>query len=118
MLNLQQLSSLLQDLESDHVERTQATDKTDKFAQAICAFANDLPGYRQPGYLIVGVDGSGKSTGLNVTVNSFKTLLRYAPMAIFSLCRRWPSPSLRCPVAMLPLSRCSLRTCRRFATKA
>lgn len=59
--------SLLQDLESDRIERTVSTHNTDKFAQAICAFANDLPGHRQPGYLLIGVDDLGRPSGLQVT---------------------------------------------------
>lgn len=55
------------DLESDRVERTTSTTNTDKFAQAICAFANDVPNHRQPGYLLVGVDDRGQVAGLCVT---------------------------------------------------
>lgn len=67
MLTQEQLIALLSDLESDRIERCQSLDKTDKFAQAICAFANDLPGHRAPGYLIAGVDDAGKPTGLNIS---------------------------------------------------
>lgn len=38
------IQSLLDDLESDRSERTRSVNNTDKFGQAICAFANDLPG--------------------------------------------------------------------------
>jgi ATP-dependent DNA helicase RecG len=55
MLTHDQLSSLLIDLESDRVERTTSIGKTDKFGEAICAFANDLPHHRQLGYLLIGV---------------------------------------------------------------
>lgn len=34
----------------------------DKFCEAICAFANDLPGTDQPGYLFIGVDDHGQPT--------------------------------------------------------
>ena len=37
------IRGLLGDLENDSVERTISTTNTDKFGQAICAFANDLP---------------------------------------------------------------------------
>ena len=67
MLTQNQLIDLLSDIESDHVERTESTDKTDKFSEALCAFANDMPNHRQPGYLIVGVDKKGKPCGLKVT---------------------------------------------------
>lgn len=51
---------LMADLESDRVERTVSLSNTDKFTQAICAFANDMPHHRQPGYPLLGVkDGRG-----------------------------------------------------------
>lgn len=63
-----ELLRLMSDLESDRVERTISTTNTDKFAEAICAFANDLPQHRQPGVLFVGVDDkTGRPTGLEVT---------------------------------------------------
>ncbi len=60
MLTPDQLFSLITDLESDRIERTTSTTKLDKFAEAICAFANDLPNYRQPDYLLIGVMDNGK----------------------------------------------------------
>ena len=50
-----EIRALLNDIESDRVERTISTTNTDKFGQAICAFANDLPDYRLSGYLFLGV---------------------------------------------------------------
>jgi len=67
MLTKEQLKVLLSDLESDRIERTTSTTHTDKFAQAVCAFANDYPNHRQPGYLIIGVDDKGVPSGLTVT---------------------------------------------------
>lgn len=67
MLTEAQLTELLSDLESDRVERTISVSDTDKFCQAICAFANDLPNHRQPGYLLVGVKDNGNLSGLSVT---------------------------------------------------
>lgn len=58
---------LLTDLESDRVERTISTNNTDKFCEAICAFSNDMPGHRQPGYLLIGVNDDGTLSGLNVS---------------------------------------------------
>lgn len=48
MITIDEIRALLNDLESDRVERTISTTNTDKFGQAICAFANDLPDHRQP----------------------------------------------------------------------
>lgn len=67
MLTHDQLAVLLADLELDRVERTISTRDTDKFGEAICAFANDLPNHRQPGYLLVGVRDNGQRSGLKVT---------------------------------------------------
>lgn len=67
MLTEARLLELLSDMESDCVERTTSTSDTDKFSQAICAFANDLPNHRSPGYLLVGVNDNGCLSGLNVT---------------------------------------------------
>ena len=50
---------MLSDLESDRAERTLSTTNTDKFGQAICAFANDMPNHKMPGYLFLGVDDDG-----------------------------------------------------------
>lgn len=67
MLSEQELRALMFDLESDSVERTVSTRDTDKFGEAICAFSNDFPNHRQPGYLLIGVDDSGSPSGLQVT---------------------------------------------------
>ena len=67
MLTTEQLRALIADHESDRVELTISTTNTDKFGEAICAFANDFPNHRQPGYLIVGVDDDGTVGGLTVT---------------------------------------------------
>lgn len=68
MISAESLQALLVDMESDRVERTVSTNDTDKFAQAVCAFANDFPGHRQPGYLIIGAhDKTGALSGLKVT---------------------------------------------------
>lgn len=68
MLNPNDIQALLDDLESDRVERTIATKDTIKFSEAICAFANDMPNHRLPGYLIVGADNkTGAVAGIPIT---------------------------------------------------
>lgn len=57
------IPSLLADLESFRVERTRSLSDTEKHARAICAFANDMPGSQQPGYLFIGVDDAGRPAG-------------------------------------------------------
>ncbi len=74
MITEQELLKLLADLESDRVERTISTSNTDKFAQAVCAFANNFPAHRQPGYLLIGVEDNGQPSGLKVTDDLLQSL--------------------------------------------
>lgn len=74
MITIDELLVLIQDLESDTVERTVSTNNTDKFCQAICAFANDLPNHRRPGYLLIGVKDDGGLSGLSVTDELMKNI--------------------------------------------
>lgn len=62
-----ELRTLFKDLESDLIERTISTTNTDKFGQAICAFANDLPNHQKPGFLFLGVTDDGNVQGIDVT---------------------------------------------------
>jgi len=61
------LRGMLADLESDLVERKESTSATDKIAQAICAYANDLPGYDTSGVVFVGAIDDGRPSGLAIT---------------------------------------------------
>ncbi len=67
MISHDELSNLLSDIESDHVERTVSLTNTDKYCEAICAFSNDFPNRRQPGYLIIGADDHGSPAGLTIS---------------------------------------------------
>jgi ATP-dependent DNA helicase RecG len=70
----QELRALIANHEADRVEFTVATNDTNKFSEAVCAFANDLPNHGQPGHLIVGVDNSGRIAGTNVTDEMLRNL--------------------------------------------
>ncbi len=59
MVSPEELKVMIGDLESDRIERTTSTNNTDNFAQAVCAFANDLANHRAPGFLIVGINEEG-----------------------------------------------------------
>jgi ATP-dependent DNA helicase RecG len=63
---LTELESLLNDDESDRAERTVSLTDTDKFAEAICAFANDMPNHRKPGYLFIGATTDGRASGARI----------------------------------------------------
>ncbi|NOT59011.1 MAG: transcriptional regulator [Acidobacteria bacterium] len=70
----QELEQLLQDMESDRVERKASISDPDKICQAICAFANDLPNYQLPGVIFVGIHDNGNCTGLTITDKLLLTL--------------------------------------------
>ncbi len=57
------------DPESELVERKESLrgDAPKKIRQAVCAFANDLPGHGQPGVVFVGLRDDGRPVGLQVT---------------------------------------------------
>ncbi len=74
MTTADEILKLLEDIESDRIERTISTTNTDKFGQAICAFANDLPNHNMPGYLIIGADD--KTGNVNGSVNITDQLLQ------------------------------------------
>jgi ATP-dependent DNA helicase RecG len=54
MLSDDELLELFRAEESDRVERKESLANTDRVAQAICAFANDLPNHRRPGVVFIG----------------------------------------------------------------
>jgi ATP-dependent DNA helicase RecG len=75
MLSNDELEALNRNLESDRVERTISTTNTDKFSEAICAFSNDFPNHKLPGYLVIGIDDkTGFPVGITVTDELLKNL--------------------------------------------
>jgi ATP-dependent DNA helicase RecG len=106
-----ELTALLDDLESDRVERKRAWagDAPEKARQAVCAFANDLPNHGQPGIVFIGANDDGSAANIAVTDRLLQTLsdiktdgktgppptltaerrvLKDAPMAIVTV---WPA---------------------------
>ncbi len=63
MESTEELERLLVSTETDRVEKTISRNKTDKFCEAICAFANDLPGHSLPGFLFIGARSNGAADG-------------------------------------------------------
>ncbi len=65
----QQLERMLADLESDLVERKEsfAGNASNRVREAVCAFANDLPGHRQAGVVFIGARDDGTPSGLAIT---------------------------------------------------
>ena len=68
-LSDEELEVLLADLESDRVERKETFkgDAPEKLRQAICAFANDLPGHGKAGVAFIGIKDDGTPRGLAIT---------------------------------------------------
>jgi predicted HTH transcriptional regulator len=59
MLTEKELKELFEDIESDRVERKKTEADGKKIRDAICAFANDMPGHGKPGVIFVGVNDDG-----------------------------------------------------------
>ena len=75
-LSDQELLHLLDDLESDRVERKESFkgDAPSKVREAVCAFANDLAGHRLPGIVVIGAKDDGRLCGIEVTDELLRTL--------------------------------------------
>lgn len=110
-LSDEQLTALLDNIESDRIERKKAWagDASEKARQAVCAFANDLPNYGEPGIIFIGANDDGSAANITITDQLLQTLsdmktdgkivppptltveqriLKGAPMAIVSV---WPA---------------------------
>lgn len=79
MITEEQLLKLLGDAESFRVEKTASVTDAAKFSEAVCTFANDMPGARLPGYLLIGADDkTGAPSGLTVTDELLRNLAALA----------------------------------------
>ncbi len=74
MITKDEIQELLHSTETYRVERTVSTGDMDKFQEAICAFANDMPNSRKKGYLILGAHDDGRLSGLKVTDDLLKKI--------------------------------------------
>ncbi len=74
-----ELENLLNDTESDRVERKRSFkgDTSKRARQAVCAFANDFPNHNQPGILFIGAEDDGSPSKETI---SDKLLLSLAHM--------------------------------------
>ena len=74
MITKDELLDLLKSTETYRVEKTISTTNKDKFCEAICAFANDMPNSNKPGYLLIGVDDNGRRNGLKANEALLKNI--------------------------------------------
>ena len=87
-----ELLSLLKDLESDSVERKESLANPDRIREAICAFANDLPGNQKPGVIFIGAKDDGSCA--NLTIDD-KLLLNLAAMRDDGSIQPFPSMEVK-----------------------
>ena len=73
-MNEHELTELIAHHEADRVEFTISTKDTDKFSEAVCAFANDLPKHDRPGHLVIGVDDKGRYAGISISDELLRNL--------------------------------------------
>ncbi len=73
-MNDGELEVLLNDLESDRVERKASISDKGVIRCCICAFANDLPNHQQPGVLFIGANDNGSCANLAITDQLLITL--------------------------------------------
>lgn len=91
-----ELLGLLNDTESDRAERKRSFkgDTPTRARQAVCAFANDLPNYNEPGVLFIGVEDSGEPSGVEITdrmlldLSDMKTDGNILPLPVLSVEKR------------------------------
>lgn len=74
MLSNQELKVILESGESDWVEFTESSGDLDKIRKAICAFANDLPDHRKPGFAFIGIKDDGSCAGMTIDDKLLQTL--------------------------------------------
>ena len=74
MLTNQELEELLKNGENDRVEFTEFSRDLDKIREAICAFANDLPGHGKPGLVFIGIKDDGRCAELAIDDKLLQTL--------------------------------------------
>ncbi|HYD61314.1 MAG TPA: ATP-binding protein [Noviherbaspirillum sp.] len=105
-----ELLEMLNDTESDRVERKESFkgDVPKKARQAVCAFANDLPGYDQPGVLFIGAKDSGEPSNLEITdqlllsLADIKTDGNILPLPVLSVEKRILKGAEMAVVTVLP----------------
>lgn len=105
-----ELLVLVNDTESDRVERKESFkgDVAKKARQAVCAFANDLPGHDKPGVLFIGATDCGEPSHLEITdqlllsLADIKTDGNILPLPVLSVEKRTLKGAPMAVVTVLP----------------
>lgn len=66
MITEAKVQELIADMESDWIERTVSI-REDKLGPAVCAYSNDFPNHKHPGYILLGVNDDGTLAGMTWT---------------------------------------------------
>lgn len=106
----QELEILLDNTESDRAERKETFkgDVPKKARQAVCAFANDLPGHNEAGILFIGAKDNGEPSGLEITdrlllaLADMKTDGNILPLPVLSVEKRILKGSEMSVVTVMP----------------
>lgn len=106
----EELEALLDDVESDLAERKQSfkSDTPKKARQAVCAFANDLPGHLQSGVLFIGAKDNGAPSNEPITdellrnLADMKTDGNILPLPVLTVEKRFLKGAEMAVVIVLP----------------
>lgn len=79
MITAKELQKLIHNGESARVEFTESFSKStaDKAGEAICAFANDLPDTKEPGYFIIGIHDDRSFSNPDIDEQMIQSLLSF-----------------------------------------
>jgi ATP-dependent DNA helicase RecG len=66
MITEDKVRDLIANMESDWIERTVSI-REDKLGPAVCAYSNDFPNHKHPGYILLGVKDDGQLAGTKWT---------------------------------------------------
>jgi len=105
----EELEALLNDMESDRVERKRAfRNEGDAARQVVCAFSNDLPNHNESGILFFGAEDNGEPSGLPITdeiirnISDMKTDGNILPLPVMIVEKRFLKGSEMAVVTVFP----------------
>ena len=105
----QELEALLNDIESDRVERKRDfKNSADDARKDVCAFSNDLPNHNEPGILFIGAEDKGEPSNITITdeilrdISDMKTDGNILPLPVFTVEKRNLKGAPMAVVTVLP----------------
>lgn len=73
MIDKEFVKELIEDMESDWIERTISI-REDKLGPIVCAYSNDFPNHKHSGYILLGVNDNGTIGGLEWNDDQLQTI--------------------------------------------